>query len=473
MEAQQLNVQQIPLSAHHIGKFYLIKFYCLLYILISKIFESYFNFRMAPEVILAMDEGQYDGKVDVWSTGITCIELAERKPPYFNMNAMSALYHIAQNDSPTLQVHNPDWSPTFRSFVELCLKKSPFERPSSSELLSHQFVSRHRPVTALIDLIARTKAAVRELDNLNYRKMKKILMIDNCDTESNIGDADETHDDQLGGDSSKSNSINSEHSMQSIGGIVPSSQNSSSSSIQPNSESQIPRNASRHRIPPMHPSHHQPQPQYVNAGMVHGFGNHHHHHPQQMMMSPQMQPQAGGTSRDLLQMPSSYSASHHNNVTQVLNEHGPNNFATIRTTSIVTKQQKEHLQEDMHEQMSGYKRMRREHQAALLKLEEKCKNDMETHKAILDKEYDSLLHNFTKELEKLSTKHQQELERRVKQNNAAEKKLAKEIAMRQDGDRKAFDTHRKKEYKANKERWKRELSLDDSTPRRQRDATLQ
>jgi hypothetical protein len=45
--------------------------------------------------------------------------------------------------------------------------------------------------------------------------------------------------------------------------------------------------------------------------------------------------------------------------------------------------------------------------------------------------------------------------------------------MRQDGDRKAFDTHRKKEYKANKERWKRELSLDDSTPKRQRDATLQ
>lgn len=62
---------------------------------------------MAPEVILAMDEGQYDGKVDVWSLGITCIELAERKPPYFNMNAMSALYHIAQNESPTLPVSFP------------------------------------------------------------------------------------------------------------------------------------------------------------------------------------------------------------------------------------------------------------------------------------------------------------------------------------------------------------------------------
>jgi len=58
---------------------------------------------MAPEVILAMDEGQYDSKVDIWSMGITCIELAERKPPLFHMNAMSALYHIAQRDSPTLK----------------------------------------------------------------------------------------------------------------------------------------------------------------------------------------------------------------------------------------------------------------------------------------------------------------------------------------------------------------------------------
>ena len=58
---------------------------------------------MAPELILAMDEGQYDGKIDCWSLGITCIELAECKPPHISMHAMSALYHIVQNEAPSLQ----------------------------------------------------------------------------------------------------------------------------------------------------------------------------------------------------------------------------------------------------------------------------------------------------------------------------------------------------------------------------------
>lgn len=62
------------------------------------------------------------------------------------------------------------------------------------------------------------------------------------------------------------------------------------------------------------------------------------------------------------------------------------------------------MQEEMHEQMSGYKRMRREHQATLMKLEEKCKVEMETHKAALDKEYDNLLNNFTRELERLGVR---------------------------------------------------------------------
>ena len=100
----------------------------------------------------------------------------------------------------------------------------PAERPSSTKLLNHTYVTRPRSETVLLDLIARTKAAVRELDNLNYRKMKKILMVDACETESAVGDTDDTQDEQAGGDSSKSNSITSEHSIQSVGISAASSQ---------------------------------------------------------------------------------------------------------------------------------------------------------------------------------------------------------------------------------------------------------
>ena len=50
------------------------------------------------------------------------------------MNAMSALYHIAQNDSPSLS--GGDWSDEFRAFVDACLKKQPTERPTATDLLS-------------------------------------------------------------------------------------------------------------------------------------------------------------------------------------------------------------------------------------------------------------------------------------------------------------------------------------------------
>ncbi|XP_073088995.1 serine/threonine-protein kinase TAO1-like [Manis javanica] len=58
---------------------------------------------MAPEIILGRNEQQYDNKVDIWSLGITCIELAEREPPLYHMNARRALYLITRNNPPTLQ----------------------------------------------------------------------------------------------------------------------------------------------------------------------------------------------------------------------------------------------------------------------------------------------------------------------------------------------------------------------------------
>ena len=149
----------------------------------------------------------------------------------------------------------------------------------------------------------------------------------------------------------------------------------------------------------------------------------------------------------------------------------PKNFATIRTTSIVQRQQKEHLQEEMHDQMSGYKRLRRDHQAALARLEENCRQEMEKHKTVLDKEYEQLLSQFSKDLERLQLKHQEELGKKLKLNIATEKKLIKDITDEQTNERKSFETKMTQEYKLKKERWKREMAEVD-TPKRQREAVL-
>jgi thousand and one amino acid protein kinase len=69
--------------------------------------------------------------------------LAERKPPLFNMNPMSALYHIAQNEPPTLMMNLenqqmnsvPLYTNDFISFIAMCLQKNPNDRPTPAELL--------------------------------------------------------------------------------------------------------------------------------------------------------------------------------------------------------------------------------------------------------------------------------------------------------------------------------------------------
>ena len=64
---------------------------------------------------------------------VLCGKTAERRPPLFNMNAMSALYHIAQNDSPSLTAG--DWSDSFRDFVDSCLAKNVIDRPDVAACL--------------------------------------------------------------------------------------------------------------------------------------------------------------------------------------------------------------------------------------------------------------------------------------------------------------------------------------------------
>ncbi|XP_072300525.1 myosin-IIIb [Eucyclogobius newberryi] len=98
-------------------------------------------FWMAPEVIACEQQYDYsyDARCDVWSLGITAIELADGDPPLAEMHPVKALFKIPRNPSPTLR--NPEqWCRSFCHFIGQCLIKDFEARPSVTHLLEHPFI---------------------------------------------------------------------------------------------------------------------------------------------------------------------------------------------------------------------------------------------------------------------------------------------------------------------------------------------
>ncbi|XP_023181913.1 traf2 and NCK-interacting protein kinase-like isoform X7 [Xiphophorus maculatus] len=127
---------------------------------------------MAPEVI-ACDENPdatYDFKSDLWSLGITAIEMAEGAPPLCDMHPMRALFLIPRNPAPRLK--SKKWSKKFQSFIESCLVKSHSQRPSTEQLLKHPYIrdlpNERQVRIQLKDHIDRTKKRRGERDETEY-----------------------------------------------------------------------------------------------------------------------------------------------------------------------------------------------------------------------------------------------------------------------------------------------------------------
>ena len=91
---------------------------------------------MSPEVL---SNSEYNKKTDIWSLGITAIEMAEGNPPYAHINYMRAMFVIQKK--PAQSLTQPEkWSTEFNNFISKCLIIDPKRRPTSKELLLDPFI---------------------------------------------------------------------------------------------------------------------------------------------------------------------------------------------------------------------------------------------------------------------------------------------------------------------------------------------
>lgn len=121
-------------------------------------------FWMAPEVI---QEIGYDCVADIWSLGITALEMAEGKPPYGDIHPMRAIFMIPTKPPPSFR--EPDqWSAEFIDFVSVCLIKNPEERATATDLLQHEFIGNAKASNILNQMIAEARE-IRE--NQTYRNI--------------------------------------------------------------------------------------------------------------------------------------------------------------------------------------------------------------------------------------------------------------------------------------------------------------
>ncbi|ODM96219.1 Serine/threonine-protein kinase 3 [Orchesella cincta] len=121
-------------------------------------------FWMAPEVI---QEIGYDCVADIWSLGITALEMAEGRPPYGDIHPMRVIFMIPSKPPPTFR-NIEQWAPEFIDFVSKCLIKNPDSRSTAAELLNHPFITYSRPPSILLGMINEARQIRENLQNGIY-----------------------------------------------------------------------------------------------------------------------------------------------------------------------------------------------------------------------------------------------------------------------------------------------------------------
>jgi len=123
---------------------------------------------MSPQVVLKKD---YDMKTDIWSLGITCLELVEGQPPYSNLSPQEVLEKIAEKPPKAEDIINEmEHTSNFINFVNLCLEIDPKKRPSADVLIKHPFIKElAKGEDYLKNLI---KANIDKVENWRIDKIK-------------------------------------------------------------------------------------------------------------------------------------------------------------------------------------------------------------------------------------------------------------------------------------------------------------
>ncbi|KAJ3424280.1 serine/threonine-protein kinase [Anaeramoeba flamelloides] len=147
-------------------------------------------FWMAPEVI---KKQPYNEKADIWSLGITAIEMAQGVPPLFGLDEKQSeiLMMIAENEPPILE---GDFSSNLKNFISLCLQKDPKKRPTATELLEHKIFKSKKKKKILIPLI-------------NNKKSWEIMHKKRSSGSSSFSDLESSSSSSAGSNSEKNSSL--------------------------------------------------------------------------------------------------------------------------------------------------------------------------------------------------------------------------------------------------------------------------